>query len=132
MDLSDDAEAALEFWIKDGSNDTRLTDAGPRSKWNRLMNARILWFELPPEWERQSTEVKKKKPRTTHRRIKSKLQPVLSREEIMSARKSLRLSQRELAKMTGKSQSWIRDIEKGRFRANSADQMLLRKVLGLA
>ncbi len=131
-DLPDDAEAALEFWTNDGSNGTRLTDAGPRGKWNRLMNARILWFELPTAWERKSAEVEKKKQRTTNRRIKSKTQPALSREEIMAARKNLRLSQRELAKMTGKSQSWIRDIENGRFRANSEDQVLLRKVLGLA
>lgn len=132
VDLPDDAEAALEFWTKDGSNGTRLTDSSPRGKWNRLMNARILWFEIPAAWEPQATEVKKKPQRTTNRRINSKIQPVLSREEIMAARKNLRLSQRELAKMTGKSQSWIRDIENGRFRANSADQMLLRKVLGLA
>jgi predicted transcriptional regulator len=41
----------------------------------------------------------------------------------MQARKSLQLSQRTLAQMTGKSQSWIRDIENGRFRANSKDQI---------
>lgn len=132
VDLPEDAEAALEFWTNDGNSVTRLTDAGPRGKWNRLMNARILWFELPQEWNRQLAETKKKKQRTTTKRTKSKIQSQLSGEEIMTVRKSLRLSQRDLAKMTGKSQSWIRDIENGRFRANSQDQVLLRKVLGLA
>ncbi len=132
VDLPDDAEAALEFWTNDGSRDTRLTDSGPRGKWNRLMNARILWFELPSEWERKSPEVEKKKQRSTKRKIKPSTKPALSSEEIIAARKNLSLSQRELAKMTGKSQSWIRDIENGRFRANSDDQVVLRKVLGLA
>lgn len=132
VDLPDDADEALEFWMNDGSSDTRLTDSSPRGKWNRLMNARILWFELPTDWEQQSHEVERKKQRTAKRKTKSKTQPMLSSEEIMKARQNLQLSQRALAKMTGKSQSWIRDIENGRFRANSEDQVLLRKVLGLA
>jgi DNA-binding transcriptional regulator YiaG len=131
-DLPEDAEDALEFWTNDGSNDTRLTDSGPRGKWNRLMNARISWFELPEEWNQQLAELEKKKQRASKRKIKSKIQPTLSGEDIVQMRKSLQLSQRALAKMTGKSQSWIRDIENGRFRANSEDQVLLRKVLGMA
>jgi DNA-binding transcriptional regulator YiaG len=131
VDLPEDAEAALEFWMNDGSNNTRLTDSGPRGKWNRLMNARISRFELPPDWYQQLSEFEKKKQQTTKRRTKSKTQSALSGEEIVRLRKSLRLTQRDLAQMTGKSQSWIRDIEKGRFRANSEDQLLLRKVLGL-
>lgn len=131
VDLPEDAEAALEFWINDGSNDKRLTDSGPRGKWNRLMNARILWFELPGEWHRQLPESDKKRQRNTKKKTKLKAQTVLSGQEILRVRKSLQLSQRELAKMTGKSQSWIRDIENGRFRANLEDQVLLRKVLGL-
>jgi ribosome-binding protein aMBF1 (putative translation factor) len=43
----------------------------------------------------------------------------------------LQLSQRTLAEKTGKSQSWIRDIEKGRFQPKEEDQRLLRKVLEL-
>ncbi len=128
-ELPDDAEAALEFWTNDGGNDTRLTDAAPRGKWNMLMNARILYFELPPTWESQQTEWEKKKPVSTKKNTKSHAQPALSSEQIIKARKSLQLSQRELAQMTGKSQSWIRDIENGRFRAKSEDQELLRKVL---
>ncbi|CDN12893.1 Ferredoxin [Richelia intracellularis] len=53
-------------------------------------------------------------------------------EQICQARKNLNLSQRELAKLAGKSQSWIRDIENGRLKAKIEDQELLRKVLGIA
>ncbi|MCA1994378.1 MAG: 4Fe-4S binding protein, partial [Coleofasciculus sp. S288] len=56
VDIPDDAEEALEFWMNDGNSDTRLTDSAPRGKWNRLMNARILCFELPAEWEQQLAE----------------------------------------------------------------------------
>ncbi len=130
--IPDDAEAALEFWTNDGSSDTCLTDAAPRGKWNLLINARILYFELPSSWELQQTEWEKKKPLSTKKRTKLKTQPILDGEQIIKARKNLRLSQRDLAQMTGKSQSWIRDIENGRFRAKSEDQLLLQKVLGLA
>ncbi|WP_339366806.1 helix-turn-helix domain-containing protein [Gloeocapsa sp. PCC 7428] len=49
----------------------------------------------------------------------------------MRQEKKLGLSQRDLAQLTGKSQSWIRDIENGRFQAKLEDQMLLRRVLGM-
>ena len=52
-------------------------------------------------------------------------------EQIMMARKNQQLSQRQLATMLGKSQSWIRDIESGRFQLKGEDQMLLQNVLGL-
>lgn len=129
-DIPEDAEEALEFWISDGSNDTRLTDVAPRGKWNRLMNARILSFEMPPEWKIQRT-MSKKKQRNTNNKTKLKQQITLSNECIVEERKKLGLSQRDLAELTGKSQSWIRDIENGRFQAKFEDQMLLRKVLGM-
>ncbi len=132
VDIPEDAEAALEFWINDGSSNTRLTDSGPRGKWNLLMNARILCFQLPPELAQQLAEFEKKKQRITNRTIKSKTQPVLCGEQIITARKTLQLTQRDLAQMTGKSQSWIRDVENGRFRAKSQDQVLLRQVLEMA
>lgn len=146
--LPDDAEAALEFWMNDGSNDTRLTDASPRGKWNLLMNARILWFELPTEWHQSSANLERKKQRSrknTSRetrkygsqrspaRSKSPLKEVngLTGEQIVAARKQRGLSQRELAEKTGKSQSWIRDIENGRFCPKAEDQTLLRRMLDL-
>ncbi len=131
VDLPEDAEAALEFWMNDGSGKTRLTDSSPRGKWNLLMNGRILWFNLPPEWEQPQAVFEKNKQRPTKTKNKSKTQPILSGEQITAARKGLQLSQREVAQKTGKSQSWIRDIENDRFRAKAQDQMLLRRVLGL-
>ncbi|MBE9193683.1 helix-turn-helix domain-containing protein [Gloeocapsopsis crepidinum LEGE 06123] len=127
VDIPEDAEAALEFWINDGSHSTRLTDAAPRGKWNRLMNARILYFELPPEWAQPT----KSKKQHTHQKTQRKRQATLSTEYILEARKKLGLSQRDLAQLTGKSQSWIRDIENGRFQAKWEDQMLLRNALGM-
>ncbi|MFP5272172.1 helix-turn-helix domain-containing protein [Coleofasciculus sp.] len=131
-DLPDDADAALEFWIQDGNSKRRLTDAAPRGKWNLLMKARILWFELKAEWEHALTTVEPNKVRLTKRKTKSHSSPVLSGADIIAARKHNQLSQRDLAQLTGKSQSWIRDIEKGRFQIKLEDQRLLQKVLGLA
>lgn len=132
IDIPEDPEAAMEFWITDGSRDNRLTDSAPRGKWNLLMNARILWFELPPDWEQKVTKPEKKKTRTAPKRIKPKTLIELKGQQIIEARKNLRLSQRDLAQMAGKSQSWIRDIENGRLRVKSEDQEILRKVLGLS
>lgn len=129
--LPDDAEAALEFWTNDGSQSQRLTDAAPRNKWKRLMNARILRFELPEEWETKSTQSKTKKRRSSPRRAAVVAKIALSSSEIVTARKQLRLSQRALANQVGKSQSWIRDVENGRFQPNEKDQALLRRVLKL-
>lgn len=132
IDLPEDPDEALEFWTNDGGSETRLTDTGPRGKWNLLMNARILAFELPPEWEQQISESEKKKTRTAKAKRKPKATNDLLGEQILQARKNLNLSQRELAKLTGKSQSWIRDIENGRLKAKLEDQILLRKVLNMA
>jgi DNA-binding transcriptional regulator YiaG len=133
QDVPEDAESALEFWIDDGSKNRRLTDASPRGKWNRLMNARILYFELPVGWERQVETVKKKRHKVNRTRKPESIDRMkLSSEQIHIARKDLGLSQRELAEMTGKSQSWIRDIERGRFKVKSEDCALLQRVLGIA
>jgi DNA-binding transcriptional regulator YiaG len=132
MDIPEDPDEALEFWINDAGGETRLTDTGPRGKWNLLMNARILAFELPPEWERQISESEKKQRRTARVKRKSPTAGDLVGEQILQARKTLNLSQRELAKLTGKSQSWIRDVENGRLKAKLEDQAILRKVLNIA
>jgi ribosome-binding protein aMBF1 (putative translation factor) len=94
------------------------------------MNARILYFEIPPEWK-SSTKMKAIQSQKFKQRTKVKSPIELSSEQIVEARKTRFLSQRELASLTGKSQSWIRDIENGRFRVKEEDQILLRKVLGL-
>ncbi len=131
MDIPEDPDEALEFWINDAGASNRLTDRGPRGKWNQLMNARILSFELPPEWEQQMAKGDKKS-RDTRYRKNAKTTGGLLGEQISQARKNLNISQRELAKLAGKSQSWIRDIENGRLKAKVEDQAVLRKVLGIA
>jgi DNA-binding transcriptional regulator YiaG len=127
-DLPDDAEAALEFWTSDGSRDVRLTDAAPRDKWHRLMHARILSFQLPNDWENKPTKPARKK---TKKNQKSRSLLPLSGQQISNARKTLQLSQRELANQLGKSQSWVRDIENGRLQVNEKDRSLLSELLGL-
>ena len=131
-DLPDDADAALEFWINDGSNDRRLTDAAPRDKWNRLMQARFLYFELPEEWEAKSIQATPKKIRKSQHQEKTERRSLLSGQQIVTARKSLQLSQRGLANHIGKSQSWVRDIESGRLQVGFKEQQLLSKVLGVS
>lgn len=125
-DLPEDAEAALEFWTSDGGRDQRLTDAAPRDKWPRLMNARLLHFELPEDWLQPSTQVTKKKSKE---RKPPQPQSPISGEQIAAARKHRQLSQRVLAAKLGKSQSWIRDIENGRLQLNAKDQAVLSAIL---
>ncbi|MDJ0734943.1 MAG: helix-turn-helix domain-containing protein [Nostocaceae cyanobacterium] len=131
VDIPEDPEEALEFWINDASGNNSLTNTAPRGKWNQLMNARILSFEMPPDWE-QAMAVANKKHRHKKYRKNSKSPGGLLGEQICQARKNLNISQRELAKLAGKSQSWIRDVENGRLKAKLEDQAVLRKVLGIA
>jgi DNA-binding transcriptional regulator YiaG/Pyruvate/2-oxoacid:ferredoxin oxidoreductase delta subunit len=133
-DLPDDAEAALEFWTNDGNSQCSLTDAAPRRKWHRLMNARILNFELPNDWQKTTANPAKsqqKRDRQKSRQSRSRSHRKLSGKDIAEARKKLKLSQRELAKLMDKSQSWVRDVERDRFQVNEKDRTLLRQVLML-
>ncbi|WP_338038165.1 helix-turn-helix domain-containing protein [Neosynechococcus sphagnicola] len=130
-DLPDDAEAALEFWTSDGSRDHRLTDAAPRNKWQRLMNARLLKFEIPDDWAQQSPKIAKKTSEEYRKQERKHHQStsLLSGPQIAAARKKLQLSQRVLADRVGKSQSWIRDIENGRLQLNEKDYAMLSELL---
>lgn len=56
---------------------------------------------------------------------------IVSGSVIKAARQQSKLSQRALADRLGKSQSWIRDVEKGRFSLNAKDQALMKQVLNL-
>jgi ribosome-binding protein aMBF1 (putative translation factor) len=94
------------------------------------MNARLLGFDLPSDWQQTKTTTKKEKHRSTKRQ-KSSSQPTLSGDQIAIARKDRGWSQRDLALRMGKSQSWIRDIENGRFRLKREDQASLREILEL-
>lgn len=127
-ELPDDAEEALKFWTEDGSQNQRLTDSAPRGKWKRVLNARLLRFDLPDTWEtRQSRRAKSKHKRNLNKNVVKK--KTFSGAQVIAARKRLKISQRALAEQVGKSQSWIRDIEKGRFEASPKDQQMLSNVL---
>ncbi|WP_008319385.1 helix-turn-helix domain-containing protein [Leptolyngbya sp. PCC 6406] len=129
-EIPDDADAALDFWTNDANRDRSLTDRAPRDKWQRLLNARLLGFDLPEDWQQSL-----RKPRPQRRRSpKSMIQSTaknLSSDAIKAARQELNLSQRALAERLGKSQSWIRDVENGRFNVSASDRTLLQNVLGL-
>jgi len=130
-DIPDDAEDALEFWAEDANLASRLTDAAPRDKWQRLLNARLLGFDLPEEWQKAAKRKSTKRRRRQFQGSTKKQLGQLSGAEIKKARQEQKLTQRALADRLGKSQSWIRDIEKGRFSVNGHDQMILRQALGL-
>lgn len=128
-EIPDDADDALEFWLNDAQLAQSLTDIAPRGKWQRLLNARLLGFKLCNEWQ----EALCRTP-TRRRRYQAKSQTEvqsgqLSSADIKAARQRHNLTQRALADRLGKSQSWIRDIEKGRFNLSLADQALLRQAL---
>ena len=127
--IPDDAEEAMDFWINDGCNETSITDSAPAGKWNLLMKARILHFELPPEWDKQLSRWENKKQGKTRRSYRTQTVSNLTAEQISNSRKNLGISQRKLAQLLGKSQSWIRDIENGRFAAKPDDRLKLRKIL---
>ncbi|MEM9009405.1 MAG: helix-turn-helix transcriptional regulator, partial [Cyanobacteria bacterium P01_F01_bin.86] len=128
-DIPDDADAALEFWADDANRALSLTDTAPRDKWKRLLNARLLGVEMPEEWQRSTSKTSVKR-RHRQTQIKKNNQPAqLSGSDIKAARQQKQLTQRTLAERLGKSQSWIRDVEKGRFNMNVEDQALLRQVL---
>lgn len=129
--IPDDANAALEFWTNDANRDLSLTDTAPRDKWQRLMNARLLGFELSADWQQT---VRRTAPKRRRRQPQSQddaqLKP-LTGHAIKQARQRHQLTQRALAERLGKSQSWIRDVEKGRFGISRSDQSRLRQILEL-
>ncbi|AFY75545.1 MAG: helix-turn-helix domain-containing protein [Hydrococcus sp. C42_A2020_068] len=131
LDIPEDSEADLDFWIDDASKSRRITDPAPRRKWERLMNAYILKFELPTEFARGIAEFEAQKKETVTEKAKRKIQPELTGEAVIAARNNKGWSQRRLAKMMGKSQSWVRDIEHKRFEIKPADRERLREILGL-
>lgn len=128
-EIPDDADEAMEFWINDACSDTQITEAAPRGKWNLLMKARILGFELPPEWDQQLSHWESKKEQKTRGKNRTQSVGNLSAKQIWNARKCLGISQRKLAQLIGKSQSWVRDLEKGRFSAKSNDSAKLQEIL---
>ncbi len=129
--IPDSADEALDFWTNDANHHLSLTDTAPRNKWQRLLNARLCGFELSEEWQ-QTIKKKSAKRRQVAKPSALKVADVIPSSEIKSARQRQQLSQRALAERIGKSQSWVRDVENGRFGINVKDQSLLCTVLHLS
>lgn len=132
IDIPEDAEAALDFWADDANRDMSLTDTAPRDKWQRLLNARLLGFEVPEDWQQPHRSPPRKRRKASRSPVPKNTLAELSGADIKAARQQLKLSQRALAKQLGKSQSWIRDIENGRFGVGAEDLARLRQTLNLA
>jgi DNA-binding transcriptional regulator YiaG len=133
-DIPDDADAALVFWTEDANRELSLTDMAPRDKWIRLLNARLLGFDLPEIWQqtaRRLSTKRRRSPKNQRETASKQLSSPLSGSTIKAARQQKNLTQRALAERLGKSQSWIRDIERERFNLNAGDQALLRQNLEL-
>ncbi|MCU0533823.1 MAG: helix-turn-helix domain-containing protein [Hydrococcus sp. Prado102] len=130
LDVPEDGEAAINFWIEDANKHRSIVAPAPRHKWQRLMNAYILRFELPAELVEGMTENEDKQK--TKRATLKKLASELTAEQVIAARTSKGWSQRRLARMMDKSQSWVRDIENNRFEIKPADRERLRNILGLS
>lgn len=130
LSLPDDSEAELDFWIEDAGRQRRLTDPAPRGKWKLLMQARISGFQLPELLTQRLTKLALKRDRKLRSRDRAPSNH-LTKEDILAARQRKGWSQRKLADHLGKSQSWVRDIEKGRLRIRPRDQKQLRALLDL-
>ena len=132
-EIPDDVDDALDFWVEDANRTDGLTANAPKDKWQRLLNARIIGFDLSDEWQGnvRRRNPKKRRQKSKHWTVTQKNKQKLSGEDINTARRQQKLSQRALAEQLGKSQSWIRDVEKGRFAAKGNDQARLREVLSI-
>ena len=111
-DIPDDADDALEFWTEDANQTLSLTSTAPRDKWQRLLNARLVGFDLSEEWQQINKRTTRHRRRKSHPAKTHAQTDHISGEDIRQARQQQKLSQRTLAKRIGKSQSWIRDVEK--------------------
>ncbi|ESA34620.1 helix-turn-helix protein [Leptolyngbya sp. Heron Island J] len=128
IDIPNDVDEALEFWVNDAHQSRSLTDTAPRDKWQRLINARLSGFELSEEWQQT---VRRRAPRRRRKQSQPAEVVTLSGSAIKAARKRQNVTQRDLAKHLGKSQSWVRDVEKGRFNISAADHARLQQTLNI-
>ena len=125
-DIPDDVDDALEFWVNDANQIRSLTDTAPRDKWQRLLNARLSGFEPSAEWQQV---IRRRAPKRGRKQPSSVQVEQLSGSAIKAARQRQNFTQRTLAEHLGKSQSWVRDIENGRFNIIPEDQARLRQTL---
>jgi DNA-binding transcriptional regulator YiaG len=129
--VPDDSEAAVEFWREDALRERSILEPAPRGKWQRLLKARILGIELEPAMAEKLAPLEHQKQGTSRPAARQRQQANLTGEQVKAARKRQDLSQRELARLMGKSQSWVRDVESGCLKVQPADERRLQKILRL-
>jgi len=123
QDLPDDPEEALNYWTEVAQEEK--TTVNSKQKWSQLLNAAITIREFPEDWQAE-TPKKEIRPRTNR---KSTPAHSVTGAMIKRARLQQGISQRQLSTLLNKSQSWIRDIELGRYKIKPKDVQLLASVL---
>ncbi len=124
QDLPDDPDEALNYWTEVAQAEKTMINS--KQKWSQLLNAAITIREFPEDWQAE-TPKKEIKPKTSR---KSTAVHSLTGAMIKQARLRQGISQRQLSTLLNKSQSWIRDIELGRYKIKPKDVQLLASVLG--
>lgn len=126
QNIPDDPEEAVLYWAEE-SRESKM-GVNSKHKWRSLLNASFQSFELPEDWRVETAKVKPK-PRAKSS-AKASIAEVISGDIIRQARLQKGISQRKLSQLLHKSQSWIRDIELGRYKVKPKDVELLTSILG--
>ncbi|NJK33835.1 MAG: helix-turn-helix transcriptional regulator [Oscillatoriales cyanobacterium SM2_2_1] len=123
QNLPNDPEEALTYWTEEAWGATAAINS--KKKWTQLLNASITITEFPNDWR-----VDIAKDMTRHKaKHKSNSVSNITGDMIKAARLQQGVSQRQLSCLLRKSQSWIRDIESGRYKIKPSDVALLTSVL---
>ena len=122
--VPDDPEEALHYWTENAEHIQPSINS--KQKWMQLLNASILTFDFPPDWQIERPKKKLKCKQNN----KSLSMPNITGDRVKAARMKHGMSQRHLASLLDKSQSWIRDIESGRYKLKQKDIDLLVSILG--
>jgi len=123
QNLPDDPEEALNYWTEVAQAEKAMINS--KQKWSQLLNAAITIREFPEDWQAE-TPKKEIKSKTSR---KATAVHSLTGAMIKQARLRQGISQRQLSTLLHKSQSWIRDIELGRYKIKPKDVQLLASVL---
>ncbi len=124
QNIPDDPEEACLYWTQEGAQSKNNINS--KNKWIQLLNATIKTFEFPDDWCLEMTKIRHK----NSNRSPTVKNINITGDIIKRAREQKGISQRKLSSLLGKSQSWIRDIESGRYKIKQKDVVVLTSVLG--
>ena len=125
QNIPDDPEEAFDYWTEE-SRESKI-GINSKQKWIALLNASFKSFELPEDWRVQTPKSKLKRKNKTI--PKPLIATQITGDTIKQARLQQGISQRELSTLLHKSQSWIRDIESGRYQVKPKDMQILASIL---